>query len=305
MKAVSFVYHMVSGNETQHTKRLLRWQWRRPRNWNLSPRHHSNPSTFWRSIHSFSAISSVSSHVRGSHNKAIGHTSVPTNLLLRNLMPWDSLVIYNLDDGDDGLLHRATVQLVQWWWPHSRPRSLSDPFTGQCHSFSCYHFWRIHTQKRGYSTTPTPNKQKMSGSGSRTAILLLDFQNEFVKKGGKLHNDVADTMEKTGVLENVPKLVDFARKTDAMIIYSPVVMKESGTLTSSVARRQSTTFHSTEYSKQYGLFTENTWNCEIIHEVEPRNDDIILRDRSDFSAFEGTKLISELRDNNITHFFIM
>jgi len=142
-------------------------------------------------------------------------------------------------------------------------------------------------------------------SGSRTAILLLDFQNEFVKKGGKLHNDVADTMEKTGVLENVPKLVDFARKTDAMIIYSPVVMKETGTLTSSVTRRQSTTFHSTEYSKQYGLFTENTWNCEIIHEVEPRNDDIILRDRSDFSAFEGTKLISELRDNNITHFFIV
>lgn len=45
----------------------------------------------------------------------------------------------------------------------------------------------------------------------RTAILLLDFQNEFVKKGGKLHDDVTDTMEKTGVLQNVPKLVEFAR----------------------------------------------------------------------------------------------
>ena len=46
---------------------------------------------------------------------------------------------------------------------------------------------------------------------NRTAILLLDFQNEFVKKGGKLYDDVADTMEKTGVLQNVPKLVEFAR----------------------------------------------------------------------------------------------
>ena len=31
-------------------------------------------------------------------------------------------------------------------------------------------------------------------SGGAAAILLLDFQNEFAKKGGKLHDDVADTM---------------------------------------------------------------------------------------------------------------
>jgi hypothetical protein len=46
---------------------------------------------------------------------------------------------------------------------------------------------------------------------NRTAILLLDFQNEFVKKGGKLHDDVAATMEITGLLRNAPKLVEFAR----------------------------------------------------------------------------------------------
>ena len=46
---------------------------------------------------------------------------------------------------------------------------------------------------------------------NRTAILLLDFQNEFVKKGGKLHDEVAETMTSTGLLQNVPKLVEFAR----------------------------------------------------------------------------------------------
>mmetsp|Transcript_20028 Transcript_20028/g.28367 ORF Transcript_20028/g.28367 Transcript_20028/m.28367 type:complete len:163 (-) Transcript_20028:1434-1922(-) len=147
-------------------------------------------------------------------------------------------------------------------------------------------------------------------SGNRTAILLLDFQNEFVKKGGKLHNDVADTMERTGILRNAPKLVDFARKMDAKIIYSPVVMMESEKFNSPGNSRPSLMRTSemnsvNEYSQQYGLFTENTWNCEIIHEVEPRNDDIILRDRCDFCAFEGTKLMSELRDNNVTHLFIM
>ena len=138
-------------------------------------------------------------------------------------------------------------------------------------------------------------------SEGRTAILLLDFQNEFVKPGGKLHSDVADTMEIIEVLENVSKLVDLARKTETMIIYSPVVMKESGKFTSASLTGSVETV---EYSAQHGLFTENTWNCEIAHEVEPRNDDIILQDRCDYSAFEGTKLISELRDNNIKHFFI-
>lgn len=140
-------------------------------------------------------------------------------------------------------------------------------------------------------------------SGGAAAILLLDFQNEFAKKGGKLHDDVADTMSTLGVLENVTELIDYARKMNAMIIYSPVVMKESGTFTNS-STHSSSSSTIPDYSEQYGLFTENTWNCEIVHEVEPRNDDIVLQDRCDYSAFEGTKLISELRDNNIKHLFV-
>ena len=132
-----------------------------------------------------------------------------------------------------------------------------------------------------------------------TAILLLDFQNEFAKQGGKLHADVAVAMGTTGMLENVPKLVDYARKMNAMIIYSPFVMKESGQFTC-----LSTSPTIPKYSQQCGLFTENTWNCKILHDVEPRKDDIVLRDRCDFSAFEGTELISELRDNNIKHCFV-
>lgn len=64
-------------------------------------------------------------------------------------------------------------------------------------------------------------------------------------------------------------------------------------------------FQKVKYTEQYGIFTENTWSCEIIHEVEPRNNDVILQDRVDFSAFSGTKLRSILKSNNINHFFVM
>mgnify|MGYP002179372651 CR=1 FL=1 len=40
----------------------------------------------------------------------------------------------------------------------------------------------------------------LRANNSRTAILLLDFQNEFAKPGGKLHDGVAIVMEYTGML---------------------------------------------------------------------------------------------------------
>eukprot|EP00548_Thalassiothrix_antarctica_P012975 CAMPEP_0194172030 /NCGR_PEP_ID=MMETSP0154-20130528/6552_1 /TAXON_ID=1049557 /ORGANISM="Thalassiothrix antarctica, Strain L6-D1" /LENGTH=1053 /DNA_ID=CAMNT_0038884565 /DNA_START=9 /DNA_END=3170 /DNA_ORIENTATION=+ len=134
------------------------------------------------------------------------------------------------------------------------------------------------------------------------AILLLNYQNEFVKKGGNLYGDIAEVVEEIGVLQNAPQLVQFAREMEALVIYSPVVMKATQNF-NEVER--STSFHTNIYSKQDGLFTENTWNCEIAFEVEPRNEDIILHDRSDFSAFAGTKLQSILKDNKINHFFVI
>jgi len=48
-------------------------------------------------------------------------------------------------------------------------------------------------------------------ASTRMAILLVDFQNEFAKKGGKLHELVSEVMEVTDMLRNVIALVDIAR----------------------------------------------------------------------------------------------
>ena len=94
-----------------------------------------------------------------------------------------------------------------------------------------------------------------------------------------------------------------------MIIYSPVVMKETGRFNNIFVEEPlpaegKESFQAEKYTEMHGLFTENTWNCEIAHEVEPRTSDIILRDRSDFSAFAGTELLSHLQSNNVTHLFV-
>ena len=46
---------------------------------------------------------------------------------------------------------------------------------------------------------------------SNVAIILIGFQNEFVRANGKLHKDVEPMMEETGMLNKVPQVVNAAR----------------------------------------------------------------------------------------------
>ena len=45
----------------------------------------------------------------------------------------------------------------------------------------------------------------------RTAVLLLDIQNEFAKPGGKFHDDVKEVIAENGMLWKIPAFVEAAR----------------------------------------------------------------------------------------------
>lgn len=82
-----------------------------------------------------------------------------------------------------------------------------------------------------------------------------------------------------------------------MVIYSPIVMNEE-------ARLKAENTDDVFLKNEYKFFAENTWNCEIVHEVEPRNSDVILTDRADYNAFVGTTLLSTLQKHNVNHLFL-
>jgi len=55
-----------------------------------------------------------------------------------------------------------------------------------------------------------------------TALVFIEYQNEFATPGGKLHDAVKDVMEKTNMLENSRKLADVARNNGCTIIHCPI-----------------------------------------------------------------------------------
>jgi len=148
------------------------------------------------------------------------------------------------------------------------------------------------------------NPSTVVAEENQTAIILLDFQNEFAKKGGKLHESVSMVMEETDMLQKVPEIVDVARKMGAIVIHSPVVMKVDQKF-NEITEEATMLEPKNKYFEQDGLFTEKTWNCDFVHELEPTRDDYILHDRSNFSAFAGTALQSIIKRNNVKNLFVM
>ncbi len=62
----------------------------------------------------------------------------------------------------------------------------------------------------------------MSFDPKTTAVLLIEYQNEFTSKGGVLHEAVAGVMSETKMLANTVKLVDAARKKGVAILHAPI-----------------------------------------------------------------------------------
>jgi len=57
---------------------------------------------------------------------------------------------------------------------------------------------------------------------SETALVLIEYQNEFTTVGGKMHSAVQECMESTNMLANSAKLVNEARKAGCAIIHCPI-----------------------------------------------------------------------------------
>ncbi len=129
---------------------------------------------------------------------------------------------------------------------------------------------------------------------SSTALVLIEYQNDFTSEGGTLHAAVSDVMEQTGMLQNTVDLVEKARAAGATIVHVPI----------SFARGYG------EISQQpYGIlagvvesnsFIKGTWGAEIVDEMTPQEDDILVEGKRGLDAFASTNLDFILRSKGIS-----
>jgi len=126
-----------------------------------------------------------------------------------------------------------------------------------------------------------------------TALLLIEFQNEFTTEGGKMHGAVKDSMAATGMLEKAAKTAAAAREKGVTVIHAPISFAEDGSDNPNKGLGILAGCHGGK------LFTEGTWNADFHESMKPADGDVVVKGKKGLDAFPGTDLESILKSKGI------
>jgi nicotinamidase-related amidase len=126
-----------------------------------------------------------------------------------------------------------------------------------------------------------------------TALVLIEYQNDFTSPGGVFHDGVKDVMKSTNMLANTVAVVAQARKAGVAVMHTPIAFAEGyGELT----------------GEPYGIlkgvvdnqaFRKGTWGAAITDALKPQPGDILIEGKRGLDAFASTNLDFVLRSKGI------
>jgi nicotinamidase-related amidase len=127
-----------------------------------------------------------------------------------------------------------------------------------------------------------------------TAVVLIEYQNDFTSEGGVLHGAVEEVMTKTDMLANTKRVVAAARQAGATVMHAPISFAEG---------------YSEISSEPYGIlkgvvdgraFVKGTWGAAIVDALAPEEGDIVIEGKRGLDTFASTNLDFILRNKGIT-----
>jgi nicotinamidase-related amidase len=149
----------------------------------------------------------------------------------------------------------------------------------------------------GSAFSKTDKKQKKQGSTpmnpETTAIVLIEYQNDFTTPGGVFHDGVKGVMEKNNMLANTIEVATKGRAAGATIMHAPITFAEGyGELTG------------TPYGILKGVvdnkaFRKGSWGAAIVDALAPHPEDIVVEGKRGLDAFPSTNLDFILRSKGI------
>ena len=128
-----------------------------------------------------------------------------------------------------------------------------------------------------------------------TAIILIEYQNDFTSEGGTLHNAVKGVMGQTNMLNNTLETVERARELGATIIHAPI------SFTDDYHELSPTPYGILKGVVESRSFRKGSWGAEIIAPLAPQPQDIVVEGKRGLDAFASTNLDFILRSRGITN----
>ncbi len=126
-----------------------------------------------------------------------------------------------------------------------------------------------------------------------TALVLIEFQNDFTTPGGTLHDAVKTVMESTDTLNNAVEAAAAIREAGGVVLHVPITFAPG---------YDEITRH--PYGILKGVvdstsFVRGSWGAEICEQLTPVEGDIIIEGKRGLDAFGSTNLDFVLRSKGI------
>ena len=128
----------------------------------------------------------------------------------------------------------------------------------------------------------------------RTAVVLIEYQNDFTSEGGVLHEAVQGVMEQTGMLENTRRLVEAARAAGATIVHAPI------TFVPGYGELPAHPYGILKGVVDATAFVKGEWGAEIVDALAPQEGDVVVEGKRGLDTFATTNLDFILRARGIT-----
>jgi nicotinamidase-related amidase len=126
-----------------------------------------------------------------------------------------------------------------------------------------------------------------------TALIMIEFQNDFTSPGGSLHGAVEEVMKQTNMLANAVEAASAVRQAGGVVVHSPISYAPGyGEIT----------------SEPYGIlagvvssksFVKGTWGADFDQLAAPVEGDIVLEGKRGLDAFGSTNIDFILRSKGI------
>ena len=127
-----------------------------------------------------------------------------------------------------------------------------------------------------------------------TALVMIEFQNEFTTEGGKLHEGVKGVMEETGMLEKAVEVCAFARKKGMKVFHVPICFQQD------MSDNPNKGLGILKGCADSELFLADTWHSQICDQMTPVEGDLVVSGKRGLDAFPGTDLEELLVKHGIT-----
>jgi ureidoacrylate peracid hydrolase len=130
-------------------------------------------------------------------------------------------------------------------------------------------------------------------NAQKTALVLIEFQNDFTTEGGVLHGAVKPVMESNNMLQNAVDTVTKAREAGVTIVHAPINF---------MAGYYEITSHPYGILKgvvDNNAFIKGSWGGSITDVMSPQEGDIIIEGKRGLDTFGSTNLDFILRSKGI------